>query len=412
MRVMYLSATGQLGGAEVSLLDILASIRDAQPSWPLHLLLAADGPLADRAASLGVSTATLPFPPSVARLGESGAIAAGRRSRFAAQLALAASPIAAYISRLRRRVHRVDPDVLHTNGLKMHVLAAQARLSPKLVWHLHDYLGRRGTSARLLQWSRSQCAIVIANSASVADDVRRTLKDMDVTVVLNAVDLNRFSPSGDQLNLDELAGLSPAPEGAVRIGLLGTFARWKGHTLFLNAVASMATRTPIRAYIIGDAVYETDGSQYTRDELRRVAERLGIGHSVGFTGHVARPEAALRALDIVAHASTEPEPFGLVIIEAMASERPVVVSLAGGAAEIVTAGVDALGYAPGDVEALAARLTELATDPALRLRIARAGRATAEKRFDRSRLASQLVPIYQSVVDCPRPTADIASVDD
>ena len=82
----------------------------------------------------------------------------------------------------------------------------------------------------------------------------------------------------------------------------------------------------------------------------------------------------------------------------------MVVSLAGGAAEIVTPGVDALGHAPGDVEGLAARLTELALDPALRTRIARAGRATAERCFDRARLARQLVPIYESVVS-PQPLA-------
>jgi len=76
----------------------------------------------------------------------------------------------------------------------------------------------------------------------------------------------------------------------------------------------------------------------------------------------------------------------------------VVVSLAGGAAEIVTPGVDALGHAPGDVEGLAARLTDLALDPGLRARIARAGRATAERCFDRARLARQLVPIYESLV--------------
>jgi glycosyltransferase involved in cell wall biosynthesis len=77
----------------------------------------------------------------------------------------------------------------------------------------------------------------------------------------------------------------------------------------------------------------------------------------------------LRALDVVVHASTSPEPFGLVIAEAMACERPVIVSVAGGAAEIVTLGVDALGHHPGDAEGLAARMTELAIDPALRRRL-------------------------------------------
>jgi glycosyltransferase involved in cell wall biosynthesis len=396
---MYLSPSGQLGGAETGLLEILASLREAQPSWPLHLLMAGEGPLAARAAGLGVSTAVLPFAPSIARLGESGAVSGGRRWRFAVEVALAAAPIAAYLGRMRAAIREFAPDVLHTNGLKMHLLGAQARLRPKLVWHLHDYLGPRPMSASLLRSRRSRCAAIVTNSASVADDVRTAMMDqVKVFAVHNAVDLTRFSPSGDRLDLDELAGLPPAAPDTVRIGLLGTFARWKGHVTFLNAVDRIPRHVPIRAYVIGDAVYDTEGSQYSRGELMQAVDRLGIGNRVGFTGFVAHPECALRALDIVVHASTSPEPFGLVIVEAMASERPVVVSLAGGAAEIVTPGVDALGHAPGDVEGLAARLTELALDPALRTRIGRAGRATAERCFDRARLASQLIPIYQSVV--------------
>ena len=398
VRVMYLSPSGQLGGAEASLLDMMASLREARPSWPLHLLVAGEGPLAERAASLGVSALTLPFPAAIARLGESGAMSAGRRSGFVGQLAVAAPPIAAYVGRLRRHIHAIDPDVVHSNGLKMHVLAAHARLRPKLVWHLHDYLGRRAMSARLLQWSRSRCAAIIANSASVADDVRSTLKDVRVTAVPNAVDLNRFSPYGDRIDLDALAGLPPADRQTVRIGLLGTFARWEGHVVFLRAFSRIPPGVPVRAYVIGDAVYETEGSQYTRDELRQLVETLGIADRVGFTGFVTQPERALRALDVVVHASTEPEPFGLVIVEAMATGRPVVVSLTGGAAEIVTAGQDALGHSPGDIHVLTARLTALTNDPALRARIGQAGRKTAEGRFDRARLADQLAPIYQSVV--------------
>jgi glycosyltransferase involved in cell wall biosynthesis len=180
---------------------------------------------------------------------------------------------------------------------------------------------------------------------------------------------------------------------------MGTFARWKGHVTFLEALARVPRHVPIRGYVIGDAVYDTEGSQHSRSELRDVVERLGLGDRVGFTGFVARPEAVLRALDVVVHASTSPEPFGLVIAEAMACERAVIVSLAGGAAEIVTVGVDALGHQPADPQDLAARITELAIDPALRRRIGRAARTTAERCFDPARLARELVPIYQSVVD-------------
>jgi glycosyltransferase involved in cell wall biosynthesis len=183
---------------------------------------------------------------------------------------------------------------------------------------------------------------------------------------------------------------------------LGTFAKWKGHHILLRALARVPRDVLLRTYIIGDAVYETTGSQHTRQALMDQVHHFGLGDRVVFTGAVDRPDAALRALDIVVHASTEPEPFGLVIAEAMACERPTIVSLAGGAAEIVSDGVDALGHVPGDVAGLTSRIVELASDPGHRRRIACAARLTAERRFDRARLADELVPLYREIA---RPSA-------
>jgi glycosyltransferase involved in cell wall biosynthesis len=100
-------------------------------------------------------------------------------------------------------------------------------------------------------------------------------------------------------------------------------------------------------------------------------------------------------LDIVVHASTEPEPFGLVIAEAMACGRPIIVSRAGGAAEIAQAG--ALFHRPGDAVDLAARMSELIADPALRQSLGAAGREAAQRLFSRSRLADSLVAVYEAL---------------
>ena len=75
----------------------------------------------------------------------------------------------------------------------------------------------------------------------------------------------------------------------------------------------------------------------------------------------------------------------------------MIYSSAGGAAELVTEGVDGLGHAPGDERALAARILELAGDPALRERLGRAGRITAEQRFERGRLAGEIIPLYRRI---------------
>jgi glycosyltransferase involved in cell wall biosynthesis len=87
-----------------------------------------------------------------------------------------------------------------------------------------------------------------------------------------------------------------------------------------------------------------------------------------------------------------------VIAEAMACGRAVIASDAGGAREVMTPGVDALGHAPGSAGALAARIVELVRDPEARIRLGRAARQTAERRFDRVRLAVDLLPVYRRAV--------------
>ena len=133
------------------------------------------------------------------------------------------------------------------------------------------------------------------------------------------------------------------------------------------------------------------------EELREKSARLGVASRVGFTGFIEDPAPAIRALDVLVHAKTDPEPFGLAIAEGLACGRAVVVSPGGGAAEIVTPGVDALAFTPGDAGALARCIEQLAADAGLRQRLGLAARATAERRFARRRLADELLEVYESI---------------
>ena len=385
-----------MGGAEAALLDILGSLSEAEPEWNLSLIVAEQGPLVEKASALGVPTHVLPFPASVARLGDSsGAIS---RLSLLRQLFLAGPDARAYVVSLRKLLQESNPDVIHTNGFKMHLLGALAK--PKatpLVWHVHDYVRARPFMARLMKRYHKRCALALANSNSVALDLKAACgNSLNVQTLYNGIDTDVFYPDGDLLDLDSSSGLPPAAHNTIKIGMLATFARWKGHEVFLRALALLPPELEWRGYIIGDALYQTDGSQYSLTELRHVAGELGITDRVGFTGFVDQPAAAMRALDIVVHASTEPEPFGLVIVEAMACGRAVIASDAGGAAELFETGVNALGHAPGDAAQLAERIAQLATDPDLRKRLGAAGRADVAERFNRTRLAKTLVPIYKS----------------
>jgi glycosyltransferase involved in cell wall biosynthesis len=404
MKVVYLSPCGQLGGAEKSLLDILASVRAAKPDWELRLIVAEDGPLVTQSEALGVSSTVVRFPPALARIGDAGAggPAGRRRSRLSLlrDMICAAPAIVAYVRKLRRVICEAPPDLIHTNGFKMHVLGVWARSSRvPIIWHIHDYVRARPLMAHLLRHHAARCALAVANSQSVAADAKAACgKHLRIKTIYNGIDLESFSPTGPKLDLDALSGLMPATRQTIKVGMLATLGSWKGHETFLRAMAMVPADLPVRGYVAGGALYQTNGSQHSLSELNQLANSLGVSHRIGFTGFIEEPAAAMRALDIVVHASTQPEPFGLVIAEGMACGRAVIVSEAGGAAELITAGADALGHPPGDVNLLAGCITRLATDAGLRARLGRAGRHTAEQRFARARLATELIPLYRSVV--------------
>jgi glycosyltransferase involved in cell wall biosynthesis len=405
MRILFLNPSGLFGGAERSLIDIIASVGAARPNWEMRLVAGSDGALVRRARAMNIAVTVLPMPPSLARVGESAV--RGRAGAPLAGLSMAASLLGAaiatnrYTAMLAREIEQISPTVIYTNGFKMHVIGTWAvRRKTPVVWHIHDYVGARPLMSRLMRMQANRCAAAIANSDSVRRDLRRVCGDrVPATTVYNAVDLDQFAPAGAATDLDAVAGMPPAPSGTVRVGLVATMARWKGHEVFLRAVAELPahTRSQVRAYVIGGAIYPTRGSQRSIDELRATARQLGISDCVGFTGFVDDVASAIRALDIVVHASTEPEPFGLAIIEAMACGKPVIASAAGGAAEIAQLCGGVQLHPPGDSAALARCIERLVCNPSERAALGAAGRAAAEKSFRRSRLADQLIPILERV---------------
>lgn len=398
--LVALTTSAALGGAETSLLTLLAALRRLEPAWRIAVVAPAAGPLLDRCRELGIAAVQLPYPAALSALGESGATGARRRSGN--QLALAGHALRAglalrsYVRALGDTLRQLEATVVHTNGLKAHVTASLAKpRGTRLVWHLHEYVRSRPLSSRLLRLAARRADRLVANSDSVLEDARQAFgRRVALRRIYNAVDTSIFSPAGAPLDLAALAALPP-DEGLVRVGLVATFGRWKGHDVFIDAVAKVRDCPSLRAYVIGGPVYETSGSQWSLEELRRrVAERQ-LGGVVGFTGHIADIPAAIRALDIVVHASTQREPFGMVIAEGMASARAVVAVRAGGSAELFEDRVDAVGFSSGDVSALADRIRELAGDPALRASLGCAARRTARERFAPERMASEFREVYQ-----------------
>jgi glycosyltransferase involved in cell wall biosynthesis len=395
MRVLFVNPVSELGGSERSLLDVLAALGQSAPDLDRSLLLFSDGELAVRARALGMEVAIEPLPAALGGLGEFGS--AVRSDERAVRLARAALASPGCLLALRRCILSRRPDILHTNGMKAHVLAAAAAPELRRVVHLRDFVSERPLTSRILPWLGRR-SVLVANSQAVAEDALRVAPSLCARVVYNGIDLSEFHPGpGDPGRLARLAGMGPPTAGTLAVGLVATYGWWKGHRRFLEAAAEVRAalpEQPLRFYVVGGPIYGTRGSEVTREELVAVARSRGLEGSVGFVPFQRDTAAVYRDLDIAVHASERPEPFGRTIVEAMATGRAVVAARAGGAAELFVDHETAVGYDPAAPGALVAALLEVVRDGALRARLSNAARLSAEQRFDRRRLGPELLAVY------------------
>ncbi len=329
--------------------------------------------------------------------------------------------VAKYLQEFRQAIREIEPDLIHSNGIKTHLLTALAgSINVPVVWHIHDFYGSRPLMAQVLRWISKRATAGIAISEAVERDARATLPGLPIEVIYNSVDVNYFSPAlvvqeglanlsiGAQIsednqpfpNFNSLSDTLTSPLDAIRVGLVATFARWKGHDVFLEAASQIIAERPnlkVHFYIIGGAIYQTQGSQFSEAELRELASELKITDKVSFMGFQQNIAEVYRWLDIVVHASTEPEPFGLAIVEAMACGKPVIVSQAGGAAELFTHNSDAVGVPPGDRISLVSAIQHLIDNPDLRQSLSENARHTVLKRFSPDRLGEQIFAVYKKL---------------
>jgi glycosyltransferase involved in cell wall biosynthesis len=411
MRVIFLSPVGTIGGAETSLLGLITGLRRIVPGAQLRLVAGADGTLIERARTLGVEAETVALGQLLnlgdSQLGRMGC--AGPAEKFRAILRnIGALPqFIQYTRKLRRMIMESRPDVVHSNGMKMHAISAcSTPLDVPLIWQIHDYISSRTLMRSLLRGAMLRRPVLVGVSRSVAEDIHASLRcgPQRITSIYNSVDQQEFASAGPRADLDRLAGMAPAPAGTVRIGLVGTFARWKGHEVFLSALAAVPSEIPFRAYIVGAPLYATPNSQYSFEELKAKCHSLRIADRVAFTGHCDRTSEVYRALDIVVHASVAPEPFGMVLAEAMSTGTAIVTTAYGGAAELCSDGENCLVCRPGDSASMSRAIVDLCVNVELRRRLAEAGLARAPEWFSPERAAAAMIHVYLRAIDLKQRT--------
>src|SRR5450432_1845253 len=180
MRVLFVSPAAELGGAERCLLDAVVALR-ASGGVQVHLVALADGPLVEKARELGATAQVIEAPRAFSELGESGPSSESGGALLG--LVSGTPDVVRFLARVREAIAAPRPDVVHSNGMKAHLIAGLVTPArARLVIHLHDFIGARRASRWLLPaLSRiRRRAVFIANSQAVARDFARIAPAADV----------------------------------------------------------------------------------------------------------------------------------------------------------------------------------------------------------------------------------------
>lgn len=239
---------------------------------------------------------------------------------------------------------------------------------------------------------------VIAISRYVAEHIRARYRvdEARLRVIPRGIDTDVFDPA--RVAAERLIALTQRwslPDGAPVVMLPGRLARWKGHALVIEALARLG-RADLVLVLVG---LEGRHGAYRR-ELERRALKAGLGGRVRFIDHCADMPAAYMLADVVVSASTDPEAFGRVAVEAQAMGRPVVASDHGAAPETVAHGDTGWLVPPSDSGALAAALgAALALDAEARHGLARRGRQRAVELFARPLMCARTLEVYRELLE-------------
>ncbi|MBK9713257.1 MAG: glycosyltransferase family 4 protein [Kouleothrix sp.] len=386
-RAVFVDETAEIGGAEINLLMVTPRLNEY--GWEPIVALPRRGRLAERLRERGVAVELVARPVLL-----SSSFYVAHRHKLPNPLALPLNALLGLIwmLQLARFFRRARPDVVQTVSMWAHAFAAPAaRMAGcAVVWHFQGIVSPRAGfglyRALVLAWARLVPDRIICISEVVADQFRDDPRVASKLCVLwNTVDIVENHPAGQA-----------SAAAAARPFTIGTAARltpWKGQEIALRAARELKRRgVPFRWRFAGE---EALGASGYRRHLLDLIRDWDLAPEVDLAGWVADMPAFYQSLDALAHVPTEPEPFGLVLAEALAAGLPVIAT-PGGADRVVEAGGGVL-VPPGDAHALAAALAALHAQPAaLAARRSQARRA-AEQLFDTRRYAAQLAAIFEAL---------------
>jgi glycosyltransferase involved in cell wall biosynthesis len=406
-RVLYIDPAANVGGSVISLYQLIKGLNGGL--YEPHVVLRASNPYASRFRELGVAVYIFGAGQPEAQGPARTLVAGARHGRLARWLKrgswgerlvhLIGFYVRAYprLQREARELERilrvVRPRLVHLNDVlcvnRAGILAARRARVPAIC-HLRAMTERNHYDRWL---SRSLRGFICISHAVERHERSQGGRVGPSWVVYNGLDPAEFAPEGDSQAVRAELGLAADTQV---VGCVGRLVPWKGQRVFLRALARVAVGHPrLRALIVGAP--EPGGEGYAR-ELAELARTLGLGARVTFLGFRADVLRLLAAMDVLVHASTDPEPFGRVLIEGMAAGKVVIGTDAGAVPEIIEDGVTGMLVPVGDEGAMAQAIARALDHPQEGAALGGAARQAVERRFTTAQYVQGVQRVYKEIL--------------
>ena len=367
LRVAYISTTSEPGGAEISLATLIKGLdrREVEP----RALLPGPGPLAEKLRALDVPVSFVPMETR-------------RRRR----------PLGFWRSQraIGNWLRQQGPDLVHVNSFWAPelVIPAARRAGFPVVYHCRDLYDRldpaRASALRM-------CSAVIAITRCVAQRLEALLPGLPVKVIYNDVDQAELEAAAPDSSLRPSLGW----EECFVVGIASRISPDKGQLDFIRAAAIVSECCPsARFLVVGSPLFTHDRGYPARLDSEILS--LGLQGRVHFTGFVESVASVYKTMDVCVLASRS-EPFGLVVVEAMACGIPVVATRSGGPEEVIRHGETGLLVDVERPDQMAEAIIRLMEDAGLRARLAAAGREDVARRF-RNQESRRVTEMYRGLL--------------
>lgn len=385
MKILYLQATTEIGGTDMTLLRTVEALDKTK--YEPHILFPGPGPLEDDFRKTG---AKIHYVPGMIK------VTSRKGSLYILKYLMGYLPAVLGIASV---IWKEKIDLVHTNTIHNFYGFAAAKLTARPhVWHVREIVVQSEMVKKIEQF------LVPAFSTRfivMSDAIFEMFRRQDGSFPSNGVklpdgvDLQKFGPSvsGERIRRD----LELAPETPL-VGMVSRLDPWKGIELFLEAASYAAKKMPeVRFLVCGGEIAGHEGYEA---ELWKKAGELGLTGKIFFTGWKYKgsdiPEV-YRAMQISVQSPVFPEPFGLAAVEAMASAVPVIAPAEGGPLELCVHDETGFLYPPRDAKKLAQAILVLLQHPAKARALGQGGRKRAETYFELRRCTAEIEKIYDQI---------------